>query len=62
MRISGGMKEFVGRLGTIENKEGKLYRVRLNLSVSVPGVGLVRDDLWESRYLRTVRAVRSCGG
>ncbi len=61
--ITGGMPEFVGRTGTIvgveyTNGRNLLYRVRLDEPVEVPGVGLVRDDLWESRYLRNVRSGR----
>jgi hypothetical protein len=50
------MAEFVGRAGSIMWKEGDLYRVRLDEPVLVPGVGMVEDDLWESRYLPRVRA------
>ena len=59
VRILGGMKEFVGHTGTIVDveKQGweKLYRVELDDPVEVPMVGRVTDDLWESRFLKTVR-------
>ena len=55
------MKEFVGKVGRIQMRESgsgasALYRVVLDQPVSIPGVGAVRDDLWESRFLKTVRA------
>lgn len=52
VRITGGMSEFVGQTGTILCKEDTLYRVELDNPVNVPSVGIVDDDLWESRYLR----------
>ncbi len=57
--ITSGMVEFCGRTGTIvgaeyTNGRNPLYRVRLDEPVEISGVGLVRDDLWESRYLRTI--------
>ena len=58
MRIAGGMKEFVGRLGTIIGEEGsrpRMYRVRLHEPVEVPGVGEVTDDLWQGSALKAVR-------
>ena len=56
--ITGGMREFVGRTGRIMHKEMGMYRVRLDEAVEIPGVGLVRDDLWESKLLRTQRVPR----
>lgn len=53
--ITGGMREFVGQTGQVVAKEGKLYRVRLDYPVTVPGVGEVHDDLWEGRFLKTRR-------
>jgi hypothetical protein len=59
VRIMGGMKEFVGQTGVIVDVEKhgweKLYRVELDDPVEVPLVGWVTDDLWEGRYLKTVR-------
>jgi hypothetical protein len=58
VRIAGGMKEFVGRLGTIIGEEGtrpRMYRVRLHEPVEIPGVGEVTDDLWEGPALKAVR-------
>jgi hypothetical protein len=55
VKIIGGMAEFVGKTGTIISKESGMYRVRLDEPVEVPGVGAVRDDLWESKLLRRVR-------
>lgn len=52
--ILGGMAEFIGKTGWAV-KEGKLWRVQLDYAVDVPGVGLVHDDLWEGRLLRTIR-------
>jgi hypothetical protein len=54
--IRGGMREFVGRTGTVQGKEGGLYRVILDTPVQVEGVGQVTSDLWEPRLLRTIRA------
>jgi hypothetical protein len=62
VRIAGGMKEFVGRLGTIVGEEGtrpRMYRVRLHEPVEVPGVGEVTDDLWQGNALKTVRRARN---
>lgn len=57
--VLGGMTEFVGRTGEIigNEKDGRmtLYRVRLDEPVDVPGVGTVKDDLWEGRFLKTIR-------
>lgn len=55
VRITGGMKEFVGKTGKIFHKEGKLYRVYLDEPVEIPSVGTVRDDLWEGQYLRKIK-------
>jgi hypothetical protein len=55
VRITGGMTEFVGKLGTIERVKGELYRVRLHEPVEAAGVGRVRDDLWEGGLLLTIR-------
>jgi hypothetical protein len=58
VKITGGMAAFVGQTGTIVGKELDLYRIRLDFPVNVPSVGEVRDDLWESQYLRTLREPR----
>jgi hypothetical protein len=59
VQIMGGKKEFVGRTGVIVDLEKhgweKLYRVELDDPVEIPLVGLVTDDLWEGRFLKTVR-------
>jgi hypothetical protein len=58
VKIAGGMKEFIGRLGTIVGEEGsrpRMYRVRLHEPVEVPGVGMVEDDLWQGNSLKAVR-------
>jgi hypothetical protein len=47
------MSEFVGKIGTVVDREGMLLRVRLDEPVEVPGIGLVTDDLWEPRLLKT---------
>ncbi|MEW6199782.1 MAG: hypothetical protein AB1601_14105 [Planctomycetota bacterium] len=61
VRILGGMQEFVGLTGTIvdvekHSREPAYYRVRLDTPVEIPMVGLVRDDLWQGRMLKTIRA------
>lgn len=48
------MAEFVGKTGTAV-KEGKMWRVTFDEPVEVAGVGTVRDDVWEGRFVRTVR-------
>jgi hypothetical protein len=61
VKIAGGMKEFIGRLGTIVGEEGsrpRMYRVRLHEPVEVPGVGEVTDDLWQGNALKAVRRAR----
>lgn len=61
VRILGGMQEFVGKTGTIVDAEkmGRhepiYYRVRLDTPVDIPGVGQVRDDLWQGHLLKTIR-------
>jgi hypothetical protein len=58
VRIAGGMREFVGKLGTIVGEEGtrpRMYRVRLHEPVEAPGVGVVEDDLWQGAALKAVR-------
>jgi hypothetical protein len=62
VRIVGGMREFIGRLGTIIGEEGRrprMYRVRLHEPVEVPGVGEVTDDLWQGNALKAVRRARN---
>ena len=57
VRINGGMKEFVGKIGVVVTKEhDRLWRVRLDEPCEVSGVGHVTDDLWEGRYLTKVRS------
>jgi hypothetical protein len=61
VRILGGMQEFIGKTGTIIDAEkmGRnepiYYRVRLDTPVEIPGVGRVRDDLWQGHLLKTIR-------
>lgn len=55
VRIMGGMSEFVGKTGTVVDREGMLLRVRLDEAVEIEGVGRVTDDLWEPRLLKTLR-------
>jgi hypothetical protein len=61
VKILAGMKEFVGKTGTViverETKDGStwMHRVRLDEPVDVPGVGLVTDDLWSGAGLKTIR-------
>jgi hypothetical protein len=57
VKIMGGMREFVGQTGTIISEEGsnpKMYRVRLDNPVNIPGVGKVTDDLWEGNLLKKI--------
>ena len=51
----GAIPEFTGKTGTA-HKEGKMWRVTFDTPVEVPGVGQVRDDLWEGRFLKTVKS------
>lgn len=60
--VTGGMPEFVGKVGRITEidwSNGRsnpaLYRVAFSLPIVVPGVGRVWSDLWEGRFLKTVR-------
>ena len=55
VKILGGMAEFIGQTGTVTGKEGKMLRVHLDSAVNIEGVGMVRDDLWEPRLLKTIR-------
>ena len=54
--ILGGMKEFVGQVGTVTNREmdGRtcLHRVTLDKPVTIPNVGVVEDDLWSGAFLQ----------
>jgi len=55
VKIISGMKEFHGKIGTIGAKEGKAYRVHLHEPVHIPGVGHVKDDLWEPQHLKRIK-------
>ena len=55
VKILGGMKEFVGKTGMVVDREGKLLRVYLDQPVEIPNLGMVTDDLWEPRLLKTIR-------
>ncbi len=59
VRILGGMREFVGKIGTIVDSERDgptttLCRVKLDTAVEVEGVGRVTDDLWAWEFLEPV--------
>lgn len=55
VQITAGMKEFIGKTGTVVDKENKMYRIRLDRPVDVPMVGEVRDDLWERSGFKLLR-------
>lgn len=61
VKILGGMAAFVGKTGEIVEIDkscgGGLpyYRVKLDEAVEVPGVGFVRDDIWQGHLLRNVK-------
>lgn len=56
VKITAGMTKFVGQTGRILYKEyGGMYRVQLDTPVNIPGIGLVRDDIWESQYLKRIK-------
>lgn len=65
VKITGGMPQFVGQTGTIVGQEtdgrNKMYRVRLDNPVDIPGVGVVKDDLWQGQYLKPVREAADPG-
>jgi hypothetical protein len=54
--VSGGMSEFHGHTGVVVSNEHDgpmlLNRVRLDVPVTLPGVGLVEDDLWAGVHLK----------
>lgn len=59
VKIVSGWSLFVGQTGEAV-KECRMngttvYRVYLDQPVMVDGVGLVKDDLWEGRHLKTVK-------
>jgi hypothetical protein len=60
VRVLDGMREFVGKDGTIIGYETDhrttMYRVRLDAPVEISGVGTVKDDLWAGKYLRNLRS------
>ena len=43
----GGMKEFHNATGRVGEKEGRHYRIHLDEPVEIPGIGKVKDNLWE---------------
>jgi hypothetical protein len=53
-------KEFEGCTGTVVGFEmdgrTKMHRVKLDEPVMVHGVGLVKDDIWSGKFLRTIRS------
>jgi hypothetical protein len=59
VKIKSGMQEFVGKTGTVVGEEmdgrTRMYRVRLDEPVEIPGVGMVEDDLWAGSFLKTIR-------
>ena len=56
IKAFGGMPQFYGKTGRIVGIEVGMYRVRLDEQVIIPGLEPVTDDLWEGRYLQTLRA------
>lgn len=58
VKILGGMSEFIGQTGVVIARDGEHLRVKLDRPVMIEGIGLVTDDLWEPRLLRTVRKGR----
>jgi hypothetical protein len=54
VKITGGMKEFIGKTGRVQAKEDGMWRVILDSPVEIPGVGRVTSDLWEGRYLKKI--------
>jgi hypothetical protein len=54
--ILDGMKEIIGQVGTGISHERRVCRVALDVLVYVERVGLVKDDLWESQLLGTLRS------
>lgn len=55
VRILEGFPEMIGKTGTVIGKEMKMLRVRFDEPVEIPGIGIVKDDLWEPRLLKTIR-------
>ena len=55
VRILEGLAPLIGKTGVITDKEGKLYRVKLDEPVEVDGVGIVTDDLWMPAHLKVIR-------
>lgn len=60
VRIQGSLADpFAGQTGYVRGFEmdgrTKMYRVRLDNPVDVPGVGLVTDDLWAGHLLKVLR-------
>lgn len=56
VKVNGGMDELIGAKGIVvaHEKDGPvtMNRVRLDHPVEVVGVGLVKDDLWDSSLLK----------
>ena len=57
VKILDGLPAFIGQTGVIVDKEGKLYRVKLDQPVTVDGVGIVTSDLWEPAKLKVIKPV-----
>lgn len=61
VKILSGMREFIGKKGTIVSFERHskhnpiLYRVELDEPVHIESIGVVEDDLWEAQHLRNLR-------
>jgi hypothetical protein len=56
--LTGLDKEFEGSYGAVVDMERgipTMYRVKLDRPVFIAGVGMVRDDLWHSSYLKKER-------
>lgn len=59
VRVTGGMREFVGRTGRVVGveKDGRttMYRVSFDRPVEVPGVGTVWDDMFAAEFVKAKR-------
>lgn len=56
VKILEGVTQLVGQTGTIVDKEGNQYRVKLDTPTEVDGVGLVSSELFMPSVLKVLRS------
>ena len=54
-RVDPILQHFIGARGYILCKEGKLCRVQFETPVFIDGIGEVKDDLFEPRFIKVIK-------